>query len=196
MKRPEKPALGEVAMKTAAWVAFILLASLSGFAQDKNTLDHPGCKVYFTVYWADAHIPGGYAPGMHKEQKKWYEKTLVKKYPSVCLSAEKANYAVIWSSEFVPLSLTLPVYHQSTTTISGDVNATATTGWYENQTVQSKTNSVYIFIFPLNRTSATSISPNDKPIFATHQESWWTYRAAHRNALEDAIKFLSPLADK
>ncbi len=81
-------------MKATAFGAFVLLASLSGFGQDKNKLDHAGCKVYFTVFWADAHIPGGYAPGMHKEQKKWYEKTLVKKYPTVCMSAEKATYAM------------------------------------------------------------------------------------------------------
>jgi hypothetical protein len=182
-------------LAVAGLFAFVLLASLSGFGQDKNKLD-TGCKVFFTVYWADAHIPGGYAPGMHKEQKNWYEKKLAKKYPTVCMNAEKANYAIIWSSEFKPLSLTLPVYHQSATSISGDVNATATMGWYENETLQSKTNNVYMFIFPLNRAAETSITPNDKPIFATHHESWWTYRAAHRKALEDAMKFLCSLAEK
>lgn len=182
-------------------LAFVFFGSFPCMAQkqkdaEKNPLDHPGCKVYFTVYWADAHIPGGYAPGMHKEQKNWYEKALVKKYPTVCMSAEKATYAIFWSSEFKPLSITVPVYHQSTASISGDVNATATIGSYENETLQSKTNNVYMFIFPLNRTSETSITPNDKPIFATHEESWWTYRAAHRKALEDTVKFLSGVAEK
>lgn len=183
-------------MKTTTWLAFALLALVPVFAQGNRTPDHPGCKVYFTVYWADAHIPGGYALGMHKEQEKWWEKTLVKKYPNVCLNAEQASYVILWSSEFRPFSLTLPAYHQSTATISGDVNATANVGWYENQTVQSKTNNVFMFIFPFNPTSATTISPSDKPIFATHHESWWTYRAAHRQALEDAIKFLDALPER
>jgi hypothetical protein len=152
------------------------------------------CKVYFAVYWADEHIPGGYAPGMHHEQKKWYEKKLAKKYPSVCLSEKNATYAVIWSSEFKPFSFTLPVYHQTTTTVSGDVNATATTGSWENKTFESKTNNVYMFVFPLRQDSGTLISPKDTPLYATHQESWWTYRAAHREALEDTLRFLDSLA--
>jgi hypothetical protein len=183
-------------MKSAACVVFVLLAFVRGTAQGNSTPDHLGCRVYFAVYWADAHIPGGYAPGMHKEQKKWYEQTLVKKYPRVCMSEEEATFAIIWSSEFTPLSLTLPVYHQATANISGDVNGTATIGWYENESLQSKTNNVYMFIFPRNRGGETSITAKDKPIYATHQESWWTYRAAHRRALEDAIRFLDTQAEK
>jgi hypothetical protein len=180
-------------MRIVPWFLLILPALVPGLAQENSTAANVGCKVYFSVYWADEHIPGGFAPGMHKEQRNWYETKLAKKYPTVCMSPEKATYAVIWSSEFKPLSLTLPVYHQATTTISGDVKATATTGWYENETLQSKTNNVYMFVFPLNRTAQTSITPGDSPIYATHQESWWTYRAAHRRSLEDVIKFLSDL---
>jgi len=164
----------------------LLCIALPCLGQEK-----PSCKVYFAVYWADSQVPGGYAPGMHKEQKNWYEKKLRKKFPDVCLDPEKATYAVVWGSEFKPFSFTVPIYHQAVTTVTGDVNAQATTGWYEDQTYQSKTNNVYMFVFPLKRRSESSISSDQRPLYATHQESWWTYRAAHRHALEEVLKFLS-----
>ena len=53
-----------------------------------------------------------------------------------------------------------------------------------------------MFIFPFNGIAETSITSNDRPIYATREESWWTYRAAHRHALEDSIRFLNALALK
>src|SRR5207245_301019 len=106
-----------------------------------------GCKIYFGVYWADSHIPGGLAPGMQKEQVSWYNKTGKKKYPSVCLDSAKATYVIVWSSSMKPGKITLPVQNESTTYISGDVNATARAYSPGTQTFGYETNNVYLFVF-------------------------------------------------
>lgn len=156
----------------------------------------PGCKIYFDIYWADPHIPGGLSPGMHKEQASWYKKTGKKKFPSICLDQQKATHVVVWSSSMVDKSAVIPVTTEGTTYSSGSTaglptSGTSTTSITSLGTMPYQTNSVYVFVFR----KKDSQSLEEKPIYATHRETWWTYRAAFRQSLEDALNFISS-ADK
>jgi hypothetical protein len=95
----DDPLQSEVAIKVGVGLALVLLTSVPAFGQEKNPLDHPGCKSYFMTFWADSHIPGGVLAHWEKSQEKWYLGKGVKKFPSVCMDAKKATYLLVYTSE-------------------------------------------------------------------------------------------------
>jgi len=182
--------------KRIALVAFILLASASGLAQEKNPLDHPGCKLYFSIIWADPKIPLGYMAHMTKPQMDWYEKKGVKKYPTVCFDVKKATHWVVWTRQSRTYVVNLPVFHQSTTQITGDVDATATTTWYQNEPVTRRVEDASVFIFSTVDGKAVHdggrLSP--APLYYAEHTGRWRWSKPTKDVLEDALKFLASVA--
>ena len=84
--------------------ALVFFGSVPGAAQqqkeaEKNPLDHPGCKAYFMIFWADSHIPGGLLAHWERSQEKWYLGKGVKKYRGVRMDAKKATYLLVYTTE-------------------------------------------------------------------------------------------------
>jgi hypothetical protein len=136
------------------------------------------CAVFFDVYWSDPHIPGGFVPRMHKEQESWYNKKGEKEFPSACYDPKNATYVLVWSSSFESEGAVI--------TGSGTSNTGVAT------VAPVKTNSVYVTV--LKKKDSKTL--DEKPLYATHRESWWTYRAAYHKTFEDALRFLTGLSPK
>jgi len=169
-------------MKNDAVLAFVLLASVPGFAQTK-----PACQAYFQVVQMDRRIPGGMVTGMNAEQKKWWEEKGQKKYPELCwngsiVTADKPRYLLVWSSERPGGPVPIPrgaaaeqptgadTYGQSASAIKG---AAAT-----NSPLLQRTILIVNVSFP-----------EEPPIELT--KDWWFFRSHSQRVLEQALRFLT-----
>jgi hypothetical protein len=170
-------------MKISAVLAFVLLASIPGFAQTK-----PACQAYFQVVQMDRRIPGGLVTGMNAEQKEWWEKKGQKKYPELCwngsiLSADKPRYVLLWSSEAPGGPVHIPkgsaaeqptgadTYGQPAGAIKG---AAATNG----RPLLQRT----VLIVNVS-------SPGEPALELT--KDWWFFRSHSQRVLEQALRFLT-----
>jgi hypothetical protein len=122
------------------------------------------CKVYFTVIYSDSHLPGGGMATMSPNQKKWWEKKGMKKYPGVCYDPSKATYSVVWWKE----------------TVGDNYVAKNVVDPRFNVTVHSTSDIGSIYI---KRVGAPA---TDKPLFFVNGDDKGTV-----DALEKAMKFLT-----
>lgn len=182
-------------MRRLFLLAVALSMSIFVYAQNKNQPNDARCNVRFAVYQLNPHIPGGIAPGMSKEQEKYYEKNK-KKYASVCLDRERPDYFIVWNSRFSSGGAPEPVINFGAMTgQAGGVGMSAS--GYEVSTPMAS-EYVHLSIF---RAADVQRAQQDKsyqpmPIYYTQQDSWWTYRKSHQKAIEDALKFLSETPNK
>ncbi len=166
---------------------------ISAYAQGKNQPDQTKCKIRFAPYQLNPHIPGGVAPGMSKEQGRWYEKNK-KKYATTCLDGVKPDYVVVWSSRFSSKGAPEPVINFGAMTgYVRDVGVGAS-GYGVSSPMESEY--VYLSIF---RATDVQRAQQDKsyqprPVYYTQHDSWWTYRKSHHKAMEDALRFLEEAA--
>jgi hypothetical protein len=137
------------------------------------------------------------APGMSKEQGRWYEKNK-KNYPTVCEDGEKPAYFVLWSSRFssggTPESV---ISFASLSGYSASGGGSVQASGYE---VSSPVESEYVYV-SIFRADDVQHAQQDKtfqprPVFYTQHDSWWTYRKSHHKAMEDAVKFLADTVKK
>lgn len=59
------------------------------------------CKIHFTVFQSDPHLPGGSIATMSKQQEEWWAKKGSKKYPAACYDPNKATYKIVWWRDVV-----------------------------------------------------------------------------------------------
>ena len=199
-------------MKVSAGLALVLLTSLPAHSQEKNPLDHPGCKSYFMIFWADSHIPGGVLAHWEKSQEKWYMGKGVKKYPAVCMDAKKATYLLVYTTEEHTFQATdfervgggSAEVRDSSGTPVGTVDLPSTNVPIE-RTVQRTT--VYMYIFSTGDVPFLSGGkPSKIPLqLFTHTEhqraqktlGWTVFggmaglSSPARDAFEDSIRFVS-----
>lgn len=176
-------------MRRFATLGLVLTLLACAKGQNKAVSEPGKCGVRFAMYQLNPHVPGGIAPGMSKEQGRWYEKNK-NKYPSICEDGEHPDYLLLWSSRF--LSGGAP---EST------INFLSLSGYSGNGGVQGsgyavssplESEYVYLSIFraeDVNRAQKDR-SYQPKPVYYTQHDSWWTYRKSHHKAMEDAIRFL------
>jgi hypothetical protein len=185
-------------MRPLTILAIALSLFVSANGQNPNESQHAKqtqCKTRFAVFQSNPHIPGGIAPGMSKEQGKWYEKHK-NKYPSVCVDGEKPEYFIVWSSRFASEGAPETVINfGGLTGYSGDTPVSAS-GYGASSPVASEY--VYLSVF---RATDVQRAQQEKPykpmpVYYTQHDSWWTYRESHRKAMEDAMKFLAEAANK
>ena len=153
------------------------------------------CKVSFAVYQSNPHIPGGIAPGMSKEQRKWYEQNK-KKFSAVCLDSDKPDYIVIWSSRFASAGSPETTINFAAINGQAGTSPVAASGYEVSSPMESEY--VYMSIFraaDVNR-ARTDKTYQPMPVFYVQQDSWWTYRKSHRKAIESALKFLSERSNR
>lgn len=179
-----------------AVVLFVMTAgmSISINAQVKNHPDQTTCKVRFAIYQLNRHIPGGIAPGMSKEQGRWYEKNK-KKYAAACVDGERADYYVVWSSRFATEGTPETAINFAAITGYSGTSSAGASGYTVTSPVESEY--VYLTIF---RAADVQLAQKDKsyqprPLFYTQHDSWWTYRKSHHKSMEEALKFLVQVAD-
>jgi hypothetical protein len=174
----------------------VLTMAEPALAQEARRED-PTCRVYFAVVWQDSHIPGGWMFRMTKSQSDWYTKKGKTKYPGVCMDKERATYILVWSAEARSHTYTVPLYQQSTATITGDVNATAQVGTWSQSTQTARIDDVYMFVLNTNgRPFASGGTLNGTPIFVSEHEGRWRWSKPRKDAFEDAVKFLSTTETK
>jgi hypothetical protein len=202
-----------------------LLCAATGAAQDKNSteknpLDHPGCKSYFMIFWADSHIPGGVLAHWEKSQEKWYLGKGEKKYPKVCMDAKKATYLLVYTTEEHSFKVTefehvgggSSSVSGTTTTInnSGGVSTGTVEGTVDvpsvsipvERTVQRTT--VYMYVYSTRSTPFLSGGkPGSTPleVFVEKEHQHTTpllgqtifngLSSPARDAFEDSIRFVS-----
>jgi len=183
---------------------------------EKNPLDHPGCKAYFMIFWADSHIPGGILAHWEKSQKDWYLEKGMKKYRNVCLDAKKATYLLIYTTEEHTFKVTdlervgggSAEVRDSSGTPVGTVEMPSTDVPVE-RTVQRTT--VYMYLYstgdkPLLSGGRPGNVPLQVFVHKEHQRAantlGWTRFAGlaglskpARDAMEDAIRFVSNNAE-
>jgi hypothetical protein len=185
-------------MRPLTILAIALSLFVSANGQNPNESQHAKqtqCKTRFAVFQSNPHIPGGIAPGMSKEQGKWYEKNK-NKYPSVCADGEKPEYFIVWSSRFASEGAPETVINfGGLTGYSGDTPVSAS-GYGASSPVASEY--VYLSVF---RATDVQRAQQEKPykpmpVYYTQHDSWLTYRESHRKAMEDAMKFLAEAANK
>lgn len=174
-------------------LVLIVLAGASG--QDTPVTELSKYQVRFAMYQLNPHIPGGIAPGMSKEQGRWYEKNK-SKYPSICEDGEWPTYLLLWSSRF-----------SSGGTPESTINFLSLSGYSGNAGVQGsgygvssplESEYVYLSIFRaeyVNRAQQDK-SYQPKPVYYTQHDSWWTYRKSHHRAMEDAMTFLAKTTNR
>jgi hypothetical protein len=56
------------------------------------------CSAYFGVIQYEPRAPGSYIARMSDSQAKWYANQGRKQYPAACLSLEKAQYLIVWTT--------------------------------------------------------------------------------------------------
>lgn len=176
-----------------------ILAVLPSSAQktkEFTTLDHEGCKVYFMPIWADPGIPGGFMPYSTKKMMKWYAKKGLNKYPQVCMSAAKATYLIMWTRQTRESLVSLPVFHQATTEISGDVQASGTTSWWSTELHQVQHAAARVFIFASENGKPMSEGGqlSKMPLFFSEREGRWRWSEPTKGVYDDALKFLTTVA--
>lgn len=156
---------------------------------DSAQANVPRCKVRFAVYQLNPHVPGGIAPGMSKEQGKWYEKNKTR-YTDVCVDSEKPDYFVLWSSRFSSEGEPEPLINFGALSGTADGNPVSASGY----TVSSGMESEYVYLSVFSAMDVERAA-HDKtyrptPVYYTQHDSWWTYRKSHRQAMEDTLNFL------
>jgi hypothetical protein len=184
------PAL--IAMKPVAVFLIAAGVSISAYAQATSESEHSitaACKIRFAIYQSNPHIPGGIAPGMSKEQRKWYEQNR-QKFPAVCLDGDKPDYIVVWSSRFSSAGAPEPVINFGA--ITGHAGGLPIDASESDVSSPLASEYVYLSIF---RAADVNHAQKDKsyqpmPIYYTQHDSWWTYRKSHHKAIEGALKFL------
>jgi hypothetical protein len=169
--------------------------SISACAQNKNQPDQTKCKVRFAVYQLNPHIPGGIAPGMSKEQGKWYEKNK-QKCATVCPDGERPDYFVVWSSRFSSGGTPEPVLNFGAMTGYAGGVGVAASGYEVSSPLASEYMYLSIFRAEEVQRAQQDKSYQPRPVYYTQHDSWWTYRKSHHKAIEDALKFLAEAADK
>jgi hypothetical protein len=177
---------------------------------EKNPLDHPGCKAYFMIFWADSHIPGGVLAHWEKSQESWYLGKGVKKYRNVCMDAKKATYLLVYTTEENAFKVTelervgggSAEVRDSSGTPVGTVEMPSTRVPVE-RSVQRTT--VYMYVYSTgDKPLLSGGKPGDKPleVFTETQHSTWKdvtvfysgMTKPARDAMEDAIRFVSNTA--
>lgn len=179
---------------------------------EKNPLDHPGCKSYFMIFWADSHIPGGILAHWEKSQEKWYLGAGVKKYPNVCLDARKATYLLVYTTEEHAFQVTefKSVGGGSADIEDNDGNTVGTadipsTEIPVERTVQRTT--VYMYVFSTGDKpflSGGKPGPTPLQMFVENEHSrlhtglaldtWGGLSKPAKDAMQDAIRFVSSVA--
>jgi hypothetical protein len=219
-----------VATVTYLAAAFLLFGIGQCTAQEKkeaekNPLDHPGCKSYFMIFWADSHIPGGVLAHWEKSQEKWYLGKGEKKYPKVCMDAKKATYLLVYTTEEHSFKVTefehvgggSSSISGTTTTIdnSGGVSTGTVEGTIDvpsvsipvERTVQRST--VYMYVYSTRGTPFLSGGkPGSTPleVFVEKEHQHTTpllgqtifngLSSPARDAFEDSIRFVSNMDGK
>jgi hypothetical protein len=180
-------------MMWVAVVLFLVVGSLNG--QNPNDSQQAKCKIRFAVFQSNPHIPGGIAPGMSKEQGKWYERNK-NKYPAVCAEGENPDYFIVWSSRFSSEGSPEAVINFAGLTGSSGNTSASASGY--NVSSQYETEYVYLSIFRATDVQRAQRESSYRPIpvYYTQQDSWWTYRKSHHKSMEDAMKFLAEAAHK
>ncbi len=177
-------------MRFLTTIAIVLSLLISAIAQNPHNSQQQKCKVRFAVYQSNPHIPGGIAPGMSKEQGKWYEKNK-NKYSTVCADGERPDYFLVWSSRFSSQGAPDAVINFAGLTGNSGNTPVSATGYVVSSPVESEY--FYLSIF---RATDVQRAREDKsyqpiPVYYTQHDSWWTYRKAHQKGMEDALKFLT-----
>jgi hypothetical protein len=169
-------------IKTVALLTFVLIASVTVFAQTK-----PACQAYFQVVQMDRRIPSGIVTGMNPEQKKWWEKKGQKKYPELCwngsiLAADKPRYLLIWSSETPGGPVRIPKDSAAEQTTGADAYGTTVSAMKEAASTDSH---------PLLKRTILVVdvsSPGEPPIELI--KDWWFFRSYSQRVLDEALRFL------
>lgn len=173
----------------------------------------PSCKHYFGVLWQDEKIPGGFMPRLSKEQEEWWQKKGSKKYRSACLDLEKATYWIVWSTQIQTVEVDVPRVRSAITTTQvpaivgtpamqggrsispapvGTATATSTTVWTEHRTETRNYERASLFVFatdgkPVGQGGQLVTSP---AFFSGHVGKW-VWSKPTKDALEDALKFIT-----
>ncbi len=181
---------------TILGIALSLFVSVSAQnPNDSQQAKKAKCKVRFAVYQSNPHIPGGIAPGMSKEQGKWYEKNK-NKYPAVCVDDERPDYFVVWSSRFSSEGAPEPTINFAGLTGNSGNTPVSASGY----SVSSPMESEYVYVSVFRATDVQRVQQDKSyrpiPVYYTQHDSWWTYRKSHHKAMEDALKFLAEAGKK
>ncbi len=180
-------------MRPLVVVGIALGVFISANAQHKTESEQTRCKIRFAVYQLNPHIPGGIAPGMSKEQGRWYENNK-KRYPTVCVDGERPDYFLLWSSRFSSGGTPEAVINfGSLTGYSGSASVQAS-GYEVSSPVASEYVHLSIFLAGDVQRAQQDKSYQPTPVYYTQHDSWWTYRKSHHKAMEDALKFLAEAA--
>jgi hypothetical protein len=150
--------------------------------------NHSTCRAFFDVIWIDKHWrPMGIYDYWPNGWAKWRQsKKTYKRYQGICYepNQKRRHYEILWTEESGLGTFSLPVPHQETTVVSGDVNATATTTWWENAPVHYVTRDVYVWVWISTEVTPALAANRDPALF----ESGAT---RGKRGLEDAFKFIA-----
>jgi hypothetical protein len=82
-------------MRAFGFVAALAWSVISVQAQQAQT-GQMDCKIYFVMYQFDSELGLVPIPNvLTTDQHKWFEKNAAKKYPGLCMDAEKATYVMV-----------------------------------------------------------------------------------------------------
>ena len=104
-------------MRYLSGLLLLLLLSTSGFAQAGQT-----CKVTFAVTYVKMKR-ATFLNGFQPKTSEWFQKKMVKKYPSVCYSDDPADATVVLFFSAAPA-----VYHGVRTISTSDTSQSPVTG--------------------------------------------------------------------
>ncbi len=192
----------------------ILCLPLSVWSQDAASKSP--CRQYYGILWWDEKI--GFMPYLDKEQKEWWQKKGSKKYHSECLDAEKATYWIVWGTQIQTVKIDVPQLRSAITTTQvpavvgtpamqggrqispapvGTARATSTTVWAEHRSETRNYKYACVFVFatdgkPVSQGGQLITRP---PAFFSEHVGKWRWSKPTKDALEDALKFISTLAD-
>ncbi len=201
-----------VAMRILVGLLGLVSLPLSGWSQEAAA-SKSACKQYFGVLWQNDKIPGGYMPRLSKEQEEWWQKKGAKKYRSACLDFEKATFWIVWTTEIQKVKVHVPKVHSAITTTRvpavvgtpamsggrqispvpvGTATITSTTVWTEHRTETRSYVHASLFVFATDGKPVLEggqlITP---PVFYSEHIRRWRWNKPTKDALKDAIKFIT-----
>jgi hypothetical protein len=160
--------------------SLLAAASIPCWGQQSST-----CKVYFRVVLSDPSVPGGSKDKLSDVQEKWLQDKAPKKYPTVCFSAEKATYAIVWNEEKLSKENTRP-HVETNYDANGAAVGVSTTYIIELSTVFV----THVSIMKIGPDG----TPQEPPIFVDRGPARSTQSSASAAGLEHGMKFLKSLA--
>lgn len=154
------------------------------------------CKTPFVVAKYDGKL---LAYGqMSDAQQKWWEHKGHKEFKAACVAPDGPKYFIVWGAEVQQRAGFTFLYvpgQSSTTTISGDVNATAVTtspGQLETVPTERSVTDIHVYVLEWNDGKVTGpLWMKERAGEGWIERSWGQRHPASQELLEEALKFIS-----